>query len=342
MIEAVLITADNWDEVSPELLEKISDARLIGFDIETYDQPHDGIRKFRGSDSARIFDINRTIVAGFSIYVDGDDRAYYVSLAHKATSNTPWEQARVLLDSRHPDGWLVSHNAPFELVMMKKALNYDLGPNIICTLQLAVSAYGPDEYDWDTFKKGTFGEIKKFLPEANVKFNDYDPKKGMNEEQSELFAKVVSKESKSAHSYNGFVKDVSYGYGLKKAVKSFFGYQMQTFSETLGGREHMGEVPAAQVVNYGADDSFWAVCLFYKLVEYINQTNPDVLQTYMQQERPMVHVFADLWAEGLRVNFEGVSNRKETEQANYASILRDLRHAVRQHLPFPTEPLELQ
>lgn len=79
-----------------------------------------------------------------SLYPDKHDTAYYVNLAHADKDNCiPWEKAKELLDAKSPTAAWVAHNLRFELVVMMNSLGYELGSSI-CTLQMAVSAYGPD------------------------------------------------------------------------------------------------------------------------------------------------------------------------------------------------------
>jgi hypothetical protein len=64
----------------------------------------------------------------------------------------------------------------------------------------------------------------------------------------------------------------------------------------------------------------------------------DLLRTFFDQENPMIQVFADIWMGGLRVNTEEIFKRREDERVNFAVIARRMRKAVRQLLPFRTEP----
>src|SRR3546814_10930730 len=52
----------------------------------------------------------------------------------------------------------VAHNAPFELVQLEQCWGYIL-KNFVCTLQMAVSHHGPDEY-----------EIRRFIYEPHHVF----------------------------------------------------------------------------------------------------------------------------------------------------------------------------
>jgi hypothetical protein len=94
-----------------------------------------------------VFDHRRTTMTGFSFYADGSDTAWYVNLAHADIENRmPRRKADVLLAAIPENCLILAHNAPFELVMFEQCLGVIL-KNILCTLQLAVSHHGPDEYD---------------------------------------------------------------------------------------------------------------------------------------------------------------------------------------------------
>lgn len=338
-VPAILLDRRNWSELKPLLVGKLTEANFVGFDIETNDaDAHDGIKQYRGNNTAKVFDINRTIVCGCSLYVDGDTESYYLNLAHADAENRlPWPEIREVLDARNPNAHWICHNAPFELTMMAKSLGYELD-NVICTLQLAVSAYGADEYDFNVFVNAGLGDIRLLLGQAARLFQDYEPGSPMTTQQADLLAKVVGKNSKAKHSWNGFVDEIAYGYSLKKAVKSFFGYQMTTFKECLGGREHMGQLTGEEVCAYGADDAYWAVRLFHRLLQYLAANNPKATRTFFDQENPMVPVYAEIWKTGMRVNTEAIAYRRNLERSNCATTLRQLKADIRELLPFQPNP----
>lgn len=67
--------------------------------------------------------------------------------------------------------------------------------------------------------------IRSLIPEIERAFATYEHGK-LTFQQEEVLGKFCSKTGKSAAQfYEGIVKEISYGYGLKKAVKSWFGYQ---------------------------------------------------------------------------------------------------------------------
>jgi DNA polymerase I-like protein with 3'-5' exonuclease and polymerase domains len=349
-VPAILVDLRNWDEVSPLLFEKMSRATFIGFDIEGHDNDrHEGLNRFMKVDpegyshnQKLVFDIRRTVVTGFSLYFDGDDTSYYVNLEHADVENRlPWEIVRPLLDAKPTDAWWIAHNAPFELTMMwATSLGFDLGQNVICTMQLAVSSYNEDEYPLTAFNAVTFGDMAQFFPIIAREFAMISPDKKLTPTQEELLYKVIGKSSKASFSYNGFVKSLSYGYGLKKAVKSWFGYDMTTFEQALNGKPHMGALTGDEVAAYGADDAYWAVRLFHRLLEHNALNNPQVTTTYFTQELPMIHVYAEVWRTGLRVNFPAIAKRRDQERISYAQTVREMKVLVRELLPFPEEPNE--
>lgn len=136
----VLVDARTWAACKPVLLDRLRSATFIGFDIETEDsRAHAGIQAYRKADTAKVFDVNRTTVTGFSLHIEGDAEAFYVNLAN-AGNRLPWAEARQFLDAKPAGAHWIAHNAAYELTMMATSLGYALD-DIICTLQMAVSAY---------------------------------------------------------------------------------------------------------------------------------------------------------------------------------------------------------
>lgn len=337
-VKSVLVDARNWADLKQPLIEKISESGLIGFDIETHDEGrHPGLTQFMKATKKLVFDVNRTTVTGFSFYVDGDDTAYYVNLAHADVENRiPWSEARQLLDAKPATAHWIAHNAPFEITMMNKSLGYFLA-NVICTLQMAVSTFNEDQYPFDAMRGMRFGGLGAILTDVARNFAHCDPQ-NLNEEQSEVLSKVIAKTSIAKHSYNGLVRELSYGYGLKKLTESFWGYKQTSFEEVLNGKEHMGQLTGDEVVHYGADDAYWAVRNFHKLLAMMAGQNDKIIDTFFEQENPMIYVFSDIWQQGMRIDADAVLARRDEERQIYADAIRELQKAVRESLPFPDEP----
>lgn len=348
--EAILVDARNWDQIGPKVISEVSDSSLIGLDIETHDHNrHEGLNRlmkvddegFKGGNTRLVFDTNRTVVTGFSVYCDASDYAYYINLAHADEENRlPWSEAKKILDARAPDATLLAHNAPYELTMMRKSLGYDLGKNIICSMQFAVSLFNADTYDIEEFSTPSLGEMNKLFPAIQKEFAVYKPGDSLTNEQEELLKKVVAKESTAKHSYLGYINDLSFGYGLKGLTKRFLGYTQTTFEEVLDGRPHMGALTGEEVLAYGADDAWCAVKLFHALMEYGLRENPQVIETFFQQENPMIQVYSKVWGHGVNIDIEAVKERRMFERKKVAEILRKMKAAVRNALPFPNEPHE--
>lgn len=327
------------------MLHELRNAELIGIDCETQDEDrHPGLNVYN-NEKRHVFDHRRTVMTGFSLHVDGSPNSWYINLAHADTENCiAMGQALMIVDAINPMAIKVAHNASFEYMMFQQCLGV-IFDNLVCTLQLAVTHHGPDEYPFDKF----FAEpLKGFLPiarDARRAFHDYDPEtrgQSLTPQQAEVLGQFIAKESKARHSYNGYVKSINYGYGLKQLVMSIFGYQMATFKETLAqaGAKHMGQLTGAQVCAYGADDAYWAVRLYKWLVDDLMRTNPAALVTFLETENPMVRVFADVQIGGLRLDLEQVFERQQFERAHTAQVLRDLKAAMRVLLPFPEGPNE--
>lgn len=364
--EAILIDARNFDQFEEQIIAELASSKLSGFDLETQDvNAHEGIKALRketdeGDKLAKgksVFDWRAMVVTGFSIYPDGSPHSYYFNLNHADVENRlTWEQAKKIIDSKPDDASWVCHNAPFELTVMKQAYDYEL-KDVICTLQMAVSAYGPDEYDRGLYPLSGLGDIVSLFPDAERLFGKkaevlnagpIDPNAEVDVEetkserlspkQNELLIKVIGKSSIASYSYNGLVRQLAYTYGLKEMVKKFFDYQMATFQDTLGNKRHMGELTGQEVAAYGCDDAFWAVKLFYRISQYIMENSPEVLNTFFEQENPMIHVYAAVRCEGMKVNKAAIEKRRDEERATFAQLIRDLKGVARELMPFRTEP----
>jgi len=355
-VNPVLVSKPNLSEVFKDLLPQLTKGKLVGFDIESQDsQRHQGLNQFMNLDPTSplykkpktlIFDINRTVVTGFSIYIDKSTTKYYFNLNQADIDNRiPWEEVLPFFKKVKSLCIWVCHNYAFEKTIIQKTYGFDLGKNYIDTLQMAVSAYNSDEYNPKVLIKQGLGDIKTLFPAIATVFKGWESGEAMNTAQTELLQKVISKQSTAAHSYNGLVKAVSYGYGLKKAVKSFFNYQMDTFEDTLtvkvdlegksipevqdllgctknkaktilatGERYHsvkrpdMGWLTGEDVLSYGADDSYWCIRLFHALFNYMQAIDKSLFVLFMKQENPMSYIFSTRWQKGVRVNLQAIKD----------------------------------
>lgn len=339
MIKSSLIDARSPQEDLDRLRTELVSAELVGIDCETQDEArHAGLNLYN-TGRRHVFDHRRTTMTGFSLYVDGSDTAWYVNLAHADEDNRLGLGAALeILSWVNREAVLLAHNAPFELVMFAQCLGVVL-ENIVCTLQMAVSHHGPDEYEIRRFLDEPLHGFVKIAKEAKLAFANYDGNKELTSDQSEVLGKFVSKTSKAAHSYNGFVDSISYGYGLKKLVMSLFGYKMATYEETLKahGASHMGELTGEQVVAYGADDAYWAVRVYKELLTRMLRDNPAALVTFLKVENPMVEVYAEQWRDGLRLDLRQVFERQAVEREEMAKALRVFKAQINALLPFPEE-----
>lgn len=342
----ILVDMRNWNDIRETIRAELALGGLLGLDIETKDdRRHEGFNRLmavddEGHKSAAkklLFDTNRTDVTGFSVYVDGNPNAYYVNLMHADVENrVPFHMARQLLDAKRPESYWICHNAPFEITMLGKSLNYKV-ENVICTMQLAVSAFNDDTYSRDDFLKPGLGDIEKLFPKVNKLFATYQPGQPLDNDQEELFYKVVAKESKAAHSWIGYMKTMTWTFGLKKLSLKFLGYQQTTFEEVLGGRPHMGCLTGDEVVKYGCDDAWVCVYLFHELLAYIAATNPAVTSTFFEQENPMIHVYSEVWGHGVNIDIDQVKARQLASRKVYGQVLKDMKAEIRKMLPFPED-----
>ncbi|WOF44275.1 hypothetical protein KNJ79_04930 [Sphingopyxis indica] len=339
-ISSKLIDARTTEAELEALRAELLAALCVGVDIETQDEDrHDGLNAYNNG-KRHVFDHRRTVITGISLYPEGSETAYYINAAHADEENRLALGAVLeILSWINPEAIRVAHNAAFELVMLEQCWQYIL-ENVVCTLQMAVSHHGPDEYEIRRFLDEPLNGFVKIAKAAKMAFSGYDPDtrgRELNSDQAEMLGKFISKTSKAAHSYNGHVDALALGYGLKKLVKSLFGYQMATFEETLKahGASHMGELTGEQVVDYGADDAYWAVRVFRELEKRMLAENPAALVAFLRTENPMVRHYANMWRDGLRLDLEQVYERQGVERENMATVLRKFKAQIKELLPFP-------
>lgn len=321
----------------------------VGFDIETHDvDRHAGLNSFMNLDPKStkyknskklVFDVERTTVTGFSLYIRTDTTVYYANAAHADVENRlPPEMVKDFIQFMADHPTKIIHNYPFERTMTIKSLGIDLGWNYVDTLQMAVSAYNSDQYDIETFRKADLGGMKRLIPEIRKTFAGCADFRKLDTAQQELMQKVMAKESKADHSYNGYVKSLTYGYGLKQVTERVFGYKQTPFKDSLLGRAHMGQVTGEEILHYGADDAYWCVRLYDWLCQFMQNTNPQVVETFFRQENPMCYIYSDCWAKGWRVNTPAIYDRQDSERKMYVAEVKRL-GALLQDLEFHEAPM---
>ncbi len=350
MPKTILIDKWNFPHYVSRLIASIKASPFIGLDTETQDSNrHDGLNRYckydedgnKAERSKTVFDIRRTIMTGFSVWPEGDENEYYINLNHADVENrVSWEDAKTILDAKPADSSWICHNAAYEITVFNSCYGYDIG-KYVCTMQMAVSAFGPDEYSVNDFISAGQGGIKALIPSLIRNSAGYTPGGEMPAALAEVVFKVLAKTSSAGHSYNGFIKEIAYSYGLKALVKKFFNHQMQTFKETLGENAHMGQLTGQQVAEYGAEDAYWAMRLFRYLLTYMATNCPKTIPTFFEQENPMVKEFSDVWIGGLKVNVDAIWSRRDQERASFAEIVRRMKKIVKSLLPFDAAPSKL-
>lgn len=340
-VHRILVDRTNFQEHRAVIAEAMKNCFFTGIDVETTNRyAHPGILKLE--DKKTTFDIRRTVMTGLSLYPDGHHTAYYLNLNHKDEENRlPWKWVKELLDEKPKEASWIAHNAPFELVMFQACYGYTL-ENLICSLQLCVSAYNDDSYPISKFATPSVHGMAKVMPQLRKAFAGWIRGVPMTEEQDELLYKIIAKESKAQHSYNGLIKDISYGYGLKQAIASWAEYKMETYEEVLKAcnAERMDDLTGAQAAQYGADDAFWCVWLFHRITEYILETNPGVLGTFYDQENPMIPIYAQIRMNGLRVDKKKILEKQTEEREKAAKVLQAMKEAIREVGQFEPEPYD--
>ena len=349
-VQNILVDRNNIQDWDVFFMEQVKTPNnLIGYDIETSQRDaHEGIKKLMKVDDEGfshgkklLFDFKRTKITGASFYFGKThpDKAFYINFGHADTQNTvdisyllKWMET-----AKQHNNTLIIHNVPYEYCVHRGSYDQVL-PNTLCSMQLCVTAYNPDEYHKNNLQAAVLRGIKPLIPEIEREFSNYEQGK-LTFKQEEVLGKFCAKSGKAAHSYEGIVKDISYGYGLKKAVKSWFGYQMVEFKDTLGDEPDMEALTAAQVLEYGADDAIWAYRLFFRVYQYLQQVNPDVIGTYLSTENPITRIFAETTIGGMRVNKEEILMRRDTMRESFTESLLELKRAVRENFPDEMPPM---
>ena len=349
-VTRILVDRTNIQEYDAFLMEQFkTEANLIGYDIETSQRDaHDGIKKLMKIDDdgfshgkKLIFDFKRTKITGCSFYFGKThpDKAFYVNFAHADTENNldisyllKWIETA----KQHKNTFII-HNVPYEYCVHLGSYDQVL-PATLCSMQLCITAYNPDEYKKSELPMALSRGIRSLIPEIEREFSSYEYGK-LTFKQEEVLGKFCSKTGKAAHSYEGIVKEISYGYGLKKAVKSWFGYQMAEFKDTLGDAPDMEALTGAQVLEYGADDAIWAYRLFFRVYQYLQQVNPNVIATYLTTENPITRVFAETTIGGMKVNKDAILKRRDTMRVQFAEHLLNLKQAIREVFPAELPPM---
>lgn len=340
-VRMVLVDARNIEEYRDHLQQCCTQGGgYIGFDVESYQEPHEGLVKFMKIDDEGfhkgkklVFDHRRSVITGASFYFGKVDpyRVYYLNFFHADVENRiPHDFLKKLLDATKQNNQnLIIHNAAYEIAVHLASLKQDI-TNYLCSMQLLVSAYGPDEYPISKLQAALVQGVRTILPEINRDFEDVENANDLSPKQYKTLNKFIGKTSDSSWSYNGIVKSISYGYGLKTAVKSWFNHQMDDFKKTLGTKPNMAALTGEEVLSYGCEDAYWCYQLFMQTLAWLVKRNKPVIQTYLMQENPMCHVFGELWQQGMSVNLPAIYERRETNRVEIATLLLKFKNLLRE------------
>lgn len=336
-IKTILLDARTPSDMIERAKADFAMADVLGLDCETQQRDrHAGLEKIR----KLVFDHRRTVMTGFSWYRQGSDEAFYVNLNHADVENRLHESfVTDLFSLRKPDSIIISHNAPYEITMFAQCYGIKLD-DVICSMQLAVTHHGPDNYDITKFNRAPLTAIRPLVPSILTEFSTYDPARdgrNLNSDQSFVYSQFGGKATDAAHSYNGFVKSLAYGYGLKQLVKILFNVTMTSYKDVVGDGD-MADLTGEEVVSYGAEDAYWCVQVYQWLYNDLLKNNPKALVTFFEQENPMVHVYARAWIDGLRLNTEAIYARQDFERENVAKLLQEIKATLKQMLPFNNQP----
>lgn len=343
-VETILVDARNIETWYPVLLEHCSkEEAFIGYDIESHGRNfHEGLKKLMKVDDEHfnhgtklIFDFKRTVITGCSFYFGQSlpDKSFYLNFEHADVENrlAVYRMFELLDRIKTSRGRLIIHNAQYELAVIKGSYNYDL-PETLCSMQLCVTAYNPDTYPHSKLIDGVIKGIKPLVINIDRYFH-HIPENGLTFQQEEILNKFCAKQGDASHSYEGIVKSIAYGYALKKAVKSWFGYQMAEFGETLGEEPDMAALTGQQVASYGADDAIWCYRLFFHMIKWLQVNNPQAIKVYTEVENPITRIFAECTARGMSVNLSEIYRMRDVKRIEAAETLVKMKQVLRQIMP---------
>lgn len=331
----------------PEIIHLSQTTRLASFDIETEDsERHEGLNKLMKVDdegikskgAKLIFDIKRTHIVGFSLYFGGEETFYFNLLHADIENRLLWEEVEPIFKAKGNNNW-IAHNAPFELTMLRTCWNLHWTSGVFCSLQLCVSAYNDDTYSKVRFHNHDLGTLKPLMRDVSKEFFGLlSTKDKLNPRQEKLISTVCAKESHSEACYNGYVRELAYGFGLKKAVKQHFNHKMMDFETLIKGKAHIGCLTGDEVVDYGCEDAYWAYKLFLYLASHMRKETPRLWDTYLNQENPMIYIYSDAWVNGMKLNAPAIYARRDLERENAAQCLREMKVVLADCLPFSDIP----
>lgn len=342
--KAILVDARNIDQLLPELKKYASvENSLVGYDIETSSrEAHGGIKEllkmgddFHTKGNKVLFDFNRTVVTGCSFYFGmiQPNTSYYFNFKHADVENRINISIMFeLLDLiKASNSKVIIHNRQFEYCVLKGSYGYTL-PEGYCSMQFCVTAYNPDTYPKNKLPNAVTKALTSHIAEIETAFHTVDKK--LTFRQEELIRKFCSKSKGSEFSYEGgIVPSIAYGYGLKQAVKSWFGYQMEEYKDTLNGEPDMEALTGDQVASYGCDDAFWCYHLFLHIYSWLEEKNPKVIDTFMEVENPIVDIFAETTLGGMSVNLEEINRIGDVKRHEFALELIKFKNNLREIVP---------
>lgn len=347
--KAILVDARNINHYLPILKNNAkTNGGLFGFDIETSQRlAHDGIKKLikMGDDyytkgDKVLFDYKRTTITGCSLYFGMSDpfNSYYLNFKHADVENRlPISIMFDLLNlTKQSNSKSIIHNRQYEYSTLLGSHDYRI-PEGYCSMQLCVTAYNPDTYPKHKLSNAVSKALSKEVHKIEKLFANVGS--NLNFEQEELVRKFCSKSGGSEFSYEGgIVPSISYGYGLKKAVKSWFNYSMIEFKDALLQEPDMEGLTGEEVVAYGCDDAFWCYHLFLHIWSWLELNNPKVLQTYIDIENPIVDAFAECTVSGISVNLDEIKRVRAVKRIEFSEALVNMKQTLRDTLNLSVSP----
>lgn len=310
-----LITADNFDQELPTLLGKLRLSPYAALDLEASDTDEGAawakaIDDSKSSRKSNTVDVFGQVMAGMSITFGSNlQHTIYCTVDHLEVNNCSLEQAKILVDALPQDIEVAVHNANYELPVLHEHYPGFWLPNVVDTADMCSHVdenlpaalkfnskyyfnYDQQTYDETTCTDGPVGTIdhmgrlektyKNTLQEAVYEFY-IDPKTG--------------KERKKT---------------VSKAVTEMW--------ETR--RRRMNELTAAEVVDYGCDDSIVTAALYNRLL--LTMELEKTTQSWRECDVPASYWVAKAFVDGVPCDLEYMKKLELEEDATYEQLKEKL------------------
>lgn len=295
-----LITADNFAASFAQLQSSMKASPFVTLDLEAADTDEGAAWAKRIYDSKKgnkspVVDVFGQRITGVSItYGSNLQHTFYCSVDHANTANCTLEQAKALIDSIPADRICAVQNASYELPVLNQHYDGYWLPNVWDTQDMA-------SYVDENLRSGLKPSSKHYLGYEQTTYEQVTAKEGPvgtleGGEFKEFFRKEVSPETTDS-----------------QAV--YEEWERRTY--------RMSQLTAAEVFDYGCDDTICTAALFnrYLITMELEQT----LDAFLECELDSNYWVAEAFVEGINVDIDRLKELELEDDATYEKTWAELR-----------------